>query len=106
MADKRLKYLNRKPAKKSSASYAKNLRVKISSNGRISFEELTHALQKAFAQLEGRGVLSVENCSLYFAPRSQAGAPMVLKDEKGKEQDVIDVYVSVPATQFSKATAA
>lgn len=48
-------------------------------------------LQKAFAKLEDRGVSSVENCSLYLGPRSLTGAPMILKDEKGKEQDIIEI---------------
>jgi len=62
-------------------------------------------VQKAFAKLEGHGVSSVENCSMYLAPRNAGGDPMTLKDERGRELEVIEIYVSV-AARFSKATAA
>lgn len=64
MTDIRLRYLG-KQAKQGKPRRSNNLRVKIASNGKLSFEELTSALQKAFARLEGPGVCSVENCSLY-----------------------------------------
>ena len=53
--------------------------------------------------LEDRhGVFCVDNCSLYLAPRSSTGAPMTLKDENGKNREVIEIYIPV-ARSFSEA---
>ena len=58
MTDKRLKYVNKlgkMAARSTEALRPKSLRVKITSNGRLSFEDLTHALHKAFRETGSQG---------------------------------------------------
>jgi hypothetical protein len=93
MADKRLAYLTKRPKRSRTQETArpKNLRVKITSDGPLSFEELTAAIQKAFARLEGRGASSATNCSLYLALRNSGGASMELKDEAGQPLETLEI---------------
>jgi hypothetical protein len=93
MADKRIAYLTKRPKRSRTQETArpKNLRVKITSDGPLSFEELTAAIQKAFARLEGRGTSSAMNCSLYLAPRNPSGAVLQLKDASGNPIETLEI---------------
>ena len=105
MSDKRLRYLNNRRRPRAAAAAPKKLRVKITSTVALSFEELTGAIQKAFARLEVRDVARIHNCSLYLTPQTASGAPMILKDDKGKELEILEIHVSAAPARFSKATA-
>lgn len=107
MADKRLKYLNKgkRAGDQSGRQRPKSVRIKITSNGRLSFEDLTAALHKGLGKLEGYGAAGVEHCALYVSPRSAEGSPVVLRDQQGREVQEIDIYIPV-APRFAKATAA
>ncbi len=58
--------------------------MKVRILGHMDLEDLSHALQRAIAQLQDKGVKYVTGCNFYFIPVEREGDEITILDSKKK----------------------